>query len=367
MSVLNPRQAAFTSALAKITGLNPKTIAAWSLAEESGSAAAQRAAQNNNNWLNVGYFDSGAGGLTKDKTWSDPTTAAQATAQFLQGKKWGAAQGIQDILKTVGKGPAAQLQAIAASPWASSHYGGGKSLQGTFKAVSGETLPLPDGSQSTVVDPASTQTLPAAPSLRPITPVGPGAISTPQGLTGGLTAGSFMEAALQTLGVKRHSGVLASEMRNPTLVAQPVVSKLPLPDGTPSTVTKPAMPTDTTGFVPGGGWGGSKNLATDLAKIGEKLGLKVTSEKRATKLSASGIPSDHWTGSKNSYAYDLSNGTTTPQEDRSASAIAAALGVPNWKGGVLNVTKGGYRYQVLYKTMVGGNHFNHVHVGVKKV
>jgi hypothetical protein len=85
-------------------------------------------------------------------------------------------------------------------------------------------------------------------------------------------------------------------------------------------------------------------------------------------MTASGGISDHWTGSRTSYAYDLSNGSApTPQMDKAATQIAAALGVPNWHGGVLNVNKGGYRYQVLYRTHVGGNHFNHVHVGVRKL
>jgi hypothetical protein len=40
------------------------------------------------------------------------------------------------------------------------------------------------------------------------------------------------------------------------------------------------------------------------------------------------------------------------------------------KGGVFNVTPKsgpykGHRVQVLWKTMVGGNHHNHVHVGIR--
>ncbi len=51
--------------------------------------------------------------------------------------------------------------------------------------------------------------------------------------------------------------------------------------------------------------------------------------------------------------------------DRTASQIASLLGVPGWRGGVLNRTMNGYRVQLIYRSNVGGNHFNHVHVGVR--
>ena len=118
---------------------------------------------------------------------------------------------------------------------------------------------------------------------------------------------------------------------------------------------------------PSGGWAGSQALAADLAMIGVGFGLKVTSEKRDTKATASGGVSDHWVGSKNAYAYDI--GGTVSDMDRAAASIMAALGV-RYDGRselVATTTIGGYRYQVLYRTNVGGNHFNHIHIGVKRV
>ena len=44
--------------------------------------------------------------------------------------------------------------------------------------------------------------------------------------------------------------------------------------------------------------------------------------------------------------------------------MSAALGVPDWAGGDLTKTINGYRFQVLWKV---AGHFNHVHVGVRKV
>lgn len=117
----------------------------------------------------------------------------------------------------------------------------------------------------------------------------------------------------------------------------------------------------------GGGWGGSYTPATELAKLGESMGLSVTSEKRDRKMTASGNPSDHWAGSKNAYAYDL--GGSPQQMDAAAKRLAAQLGV-KYNGRdelVLTKTVNGLRYQILYRTHVGGDHFTHIHVGVRRV
>jgi hypothetical protein len=116
-------------------------------------------------------------------------------------------------------------------------------------------------------------------------------------------------------------------------------------------------------------WGGSHGIATGFAQIGLGNGLKAVSEKRSRMNTSTGGVSDHWDKNTNSYAYDLSNGSQpTPQMDQSAAQIAAQLGV-KWNGGPLEITKvvNGYRVQVLYRTNTGGNHFDHIHVGVRRV
>jgi hypothetical protein len=125
-TLLTSGQQQFASTLAADTGLNPGVVTAWLLAEESGSAAQERQAAGNNDWLNVGYTDSGtyAGG---DSVWSDPVTAANATAQWIQGQDsipgYGtASSGVQSILSTVGQTPGAQVEAIQGSGWASGGY-----------------------------------------------------------------------------------------------------------------------------------------------------------------------------------------------------------------------------------------------------
>ncbi len=134
-SLLTSGQETFAAHLAQLTGLSPRVLAAWELAEESGGPAQARQAASNFNWLNIGYFDSGAGQMAFNKAFSDPVTAAEQTARFLKGDWGGASSSIRAILSTVGKSPEEQMSAIANSDWASSHYYGGSSLRGTFSEL----------------------------------------------------------------------------------------------------------------------------------------------------------------------------------------------------------------------------------------
>jgi hypothetical protein len=124
--MLTSNQQQFASRLAADTGLDPHVVAAWLLAEESGGAAQSRQAAGNNDWLNIGYTDSGTYG-SGDSVWSNPITAADATAGWLKGQNtipgYGTASaGIQAILHTVGQSPQAQISALQQSGWASSGY-----------------------------------------------------------------------------------------------------------------------------------------------------------------------------------------------------------------------------------------------------
>jgi hypothetical protein len=125
-SQLTSAQQQFASRLAAQTGLDPSVVSAWLLAEESGGAAQSRQAQNNNDWLNIGYTDSGTYG-SADSIWSNPITAADATAGWLKGQNtipgYGtASSGIQGILSTAGQPASAQIAALQNSGWASSGY-----------------------------------------------------------------------------------------------------------------------------------------------------------------------------------------------------------------------------------------------------
>ncbi len=123
---LTSAQQTFASRLAADTGLDPGVVSAWLLAEESGSAAQSRQAAGNNDWLNIGYTDSGTYG-SADSVWSDPSAAADATAGWLKGQNtipgYGtASSGIQAILNTAGQPAGTQIAALQNSGWASSGY-----------------------------------------------------------------------------------------------------------------------------------------------------------------------------------------------------------------------------------------------------
>ena len=137
-TMLTSDQQQFASRLAADTGLDPSVVSAWLLAEESGGAAQSRQSQNNNDWLNIGYTDSATYG-SSDSIWSDPTTAADATAGWLKGQNtipgYGtASSGIQAILSTAGQPAATQIAALQNSGWASSGY---PSLPSLYQQVAG--------------------------------------------------------------------------------------------------------------------------------------------------------------------------------------------------------------------------------------
>lgn len=84
------------------------------------------------------------------------------------------------------------------------------------------------------------------------------------------------------------------------------------------------------------------------AIIQQKFGLSVTSGLRPGAITSSGNLSDHgWGG-----AIDVSNGVTTPEMDAANAWLVASLG-PALK-------------QILYRTMVGGNHYDHIHVALNE-
>jgi hypothetical protein len=125
-SMLSSGQQQFASRLAADTGMDSGVVSAWLLAEESGGAATSRQSAGNHDWLNIGYTDSGTYG-SADSVWSNPVTAADATAGWLKGQSTipgygNASSGIQAILGTAGQPPATQIAAIQQSGWASSGY-----------------------------------------------------------------------------------------------------------------------------------------------------------------------------------------------------------------------------------------------------
>lgn len=138
------------------------------------------------------------------------------------------------------------------------------------------------------------------------------------------------------------------------------------PDG--SIAYAPPAPADIqAGLCPAGPWGGTQGPVEALSRL---AGLPVTSVKRDRRATASGGVSDHWTGCAECFAMDLA--TTAPAGDVAASRLATAVGGPGYadwgsEGGVLNAERCGIRFQLLWRTYVGGNHWNHIHVGARRV
>jgi hypothetical protein len=102
--------------------------------------------------------------------------------------------------------------------------------------------------------------------------------------------------------------------------------------------------------------------------------LIVTSARRPGAISADGNVSDHASGNALDFGMAANGGTNDgPVGDRLATA---ALIVAGWTeprarawarhGGLIDIHVAGVRIQIIWKTDQGGNHHDHVHVGVKE-
>lgn len=114
-----------------------------------------------------------------------------------------------------------------------------------------------------------------------------------------------------------------------------------------------------------------------LARVSGALGqpVKVTTGSNHNRMTTSGNVSDHWDGN----AADLGMGgdaRTSKSVSRKGDAVAArAIQVASGmsyakslalarKGGIHNFNTKQGRVQIIWKTLEGGDHYNHVHVGV---
>lgn len=157
------------------------------------------------------------------------------------------------------------------------------------------------------------------------------------------------------------AGALA---QSPAPVEAPPPSTAPAPTVPPPPLVLPTAPGQW--FQPGGRNAGTEAPAQFLAAIAlhGNAPLYVSDQWGRT---TGGGHSDHHISRSDSWAVDLAvRGiqVPTPATELAARRIAAALGVADWAGGNLIRTVDGYRFQVLWKV---AGHFNHVHVGVRKI
>jgi hypothetical protein len=337
---------------APATKENLRFLRAWQIAEGGGTANSA-----NYNPLNTTEPAMGAGTINSVgvRSYRSPVQGITATARTLVNGHY---DQIVSMLRS-GKANASQLAtAVAHSPWGTG--------SGVLRVLGSGPVGVPSAPHG---QPGVTAPSPLAQALQPqpMHLVSPKPVDVTPILT--QTIGREAQGWDPLDALKQATPQILSAWEQPSKV---VSSSLAAP-GAPGTPT--AAPVDLRGHPvgqtirlgPGGGWDGSQRPAMTLAGIGEKYGLQITSTKRDTKMSASGLVSDHWIGSKNAYAVDL--GGSTPEMDKAAVAIAHRLGI-NYNGhSELVATKvvGGLRYQILYRTHVGGNHFNHIHIGVRRL
>ena len=119
----------------------------------------------------------------------------------------------------------------------------------------------------------------------------------------------------------------------------------------------------------GGNWGGSMGRALWFAKISNDYMGKniVSSQKRDKKLTADGNVSDHYSGKNDSYAVDLGiSGSKGDELLKHIMSLFANGEYGDYVGGKwFNTTIDGYRYQIGWKS--DSDHYDHIHVGVRKI
>lgn len=114
-----------------------------------------------------------------------------------------------------------------------------------------------------------------------------------------------------------------------------------------------------------------------LGRVSVRLNkeIVVTTGTNHDKFTTDGNISDHFVGMATDLGMIANGGSDdSPVGDRLMEAVLIEAGVPPStakdhakKGGLFNEHRNGFRIQAIWKTNQGGNHHNHVHVGLKKV
>lgn len=126
-----------------------------------------------------------------------------------------------------------------------------------------------------------------------------------------------------------------------------------------------------------GNWGGSLEKLSQIIPVGS---WNPSSQKRGRVTTASGGTSDHYENNPDAYAVDLGLNSSFNGDSNRGTLTAIQIvnnvrsqrnepPISSWdayRGGKYEaVTPDGYRVQVIWQSQVGGNHNDHIHVGVK--
>ena len=104
--------------------------------------------------------------------------------------------------------------------------------------------------------------------------------------------------------------------------------------------------------------------------------LVLTTGTNHSELTSTGNVSDHWAGDAGDFASSRNGFPDTGGgygDQIAAAALVVAGAAPAAAarmaaaGGAFTLTNAGERVQVIWKSLVGGNHYNHVHVGIRAV
>ena len=122
----------------------------------------------------------------------------------------------------------------------------------------------------------------------------------------------------------------------------------------------------------GSNWGGSLPKLISILPPGNWF---AGSQKRGKVNTKSGGVSDHYSGNATAYACDFGLNSTFKGNKNAATKFCidvannAGQNIQSWQPYVGNHlsfnTSDGYRIQIIWQSNVGGNHYDHVHLGVK--
>lgn len=114
-------------------------------------------------------------------------------------------------------------------------------------------------------------------------------------------------------------------------------------------------------------WGGTRPIFNQFLKplVQKNYGFQITSEKRSYNTSVSGL-SDHYTGAVNSYAVDWGTSSGESAARRIAQALGASYSPGSWNTSTVTIQGRRFQVQILWAAP-DGTHYDHVHVGIRRL